>query len=122
MTHLPPIHSQPPRSVPGRPFERGNPGRPIGSRNLLSKDFLKALHDDFRMHGAAAIVGAREESPLGYCKIIAALLPTRQDVQVSTSTMTDDELLAIASKALQTIEHEPEDWPALAESVASSRR
>ena len=44
-----------------RPGESGNPaGRPRGSRNKLAEDFVAALYDDFRDHGAAAIAVCRD--------------------------------------------------------------
>lgn len=77
---------------PGNP---GGPGRPKGSRNALSESFLSALHRDFQEHGAAAIEAARIESPLGYCKMVASLLPQKVEVAHGTAQMSDTELLAI---------------------------
>jgi len=79
-----------------KPGGAGGPGRPKGSRNKLAESFLDALHRDFLEHGVEAIAAARAESPLGYVKMVASLLP--QKVQVETSDLSrvsDDELLAI---------------------------
>jgi hypothetical protein len=62
----------------GKPFQPGHPGGPgrkRGSRNQLAEAFLDALHKDFLDHGEAAIEAARVESPLGYVRMIAGLLP-----------------------------------------------
>ena len=67
----------------GRPFQPrnpGGPGRPKGSRNKLAEAFLEALHADFQAHGAAAIEAARTESPLGYVRVVASLLPQKLEV------------------------------------------
>jgi len=82
------------RPPPGRPFKPGNPGRPKGSRNVLSESFIAALHRDFQAHGAEAIAAARAESPLAYLKIIVALLPAKLDVAKATG-MSDAQLIAI---------------------------
>ena len=118
--HAPPIDPSLPAILPPKPkyipvppkehqFKKGAPGRPKGSRNAISGDFLAALHADFKKHGADAIAGARAESPLGYCKIIAALLPNRHEVKVDATSVSDAELLAIASEAIRTIEHDEAD-------------
>jgi len=77
---------------PGGP---GGPGRPKGSRNKLAQSFLDALTRDFEKHGAAAIVGAREESPLGYLKVVASVIPQKVEVERVAAAVSDDELLAI---------------------------
>lgn len=83
----------------GKPFQPGNPGgpgRPKGSRNKLSEAFLDALHADFGEHGADAIAQARMESPIGYVRMVAALLPHKHEVRQDddVSSMTDAELNA----------------------------
>ncbi len=88
-----------PHPKPGRLFQPGNPGRPKGSRNQLSESFLSALHRDFQTYGAEAIVGARVENPLGYCRMIASLLPQKHQVERSGDNATDDELLEIIRAA-----------------------
>ena len=59
-----------------RPGQSGNlAGRPKGSRNRLSEDFIAALYDDFQNHGSAAIAACRAEKPEVYLRVIASLLP-----------------------------------------------
>lgn len=56
--------------------ESGNPkGRPKGSRDALTSDFIAELAKDFESHGPAAIVKAREIDVLGYLKLVAGLVP-----------------------------------------------
>ena len=78
----------------GKPFAKGNPGRPKGSRNKLGEAFIAALHDDFLAHGPETIVTVREEKPDQYLKVIASLLPKEMNLNVNDtfSEMTDDEL------------------------------
>lgn len=77
---------------PGNP---GGPGRPKGSRNKLAESFLDALHKDFLEHGVKAIAAARAESPLGYVRIVAGLLPQKLELDRSSANVSDDDLLAI---------------------------
>ena len=64
-------------------FKRGKPGRPKGSRNKLSEDFLKALADDFEKHGVDTIVAARESDPVAYVRMIAGLLPKEINAEIT---------------------------------------
>lgn len=64
-----------------KPGQSGNPaGRPKGSRNRLSEDFLKALQEDFEKHGAHAICAMRLTEPVHYIKTIASLVPSQFQV------------------------------------------
>ncbi len=66
----------------------GNPlGRPRGSRNKLSEDFIRALADDFERHGAQAIADVRERKPEHYLKAICAIMPKglELDIEVGPS-------------------------------------
>lgn len=74
-------------------FQPGNSGRPKGSRNKLGEAFLEALHADFQKHGKQAIADARKESPLGYVRVCASILPKQLNVKVDPlDEMTDDQL------------------------------
>lgn len=84
---------------PSTLFKPGNSGRPKGSRNQLSESFLSALHKDFQENGVAAIEGARHESPLGYCRMIASLLPQKHQIEKGGDNATDDELLEVIRAA-----------------------
>jgi hypothetical protein len=96
----------------GRPFEpgeSGNPaGRPKGSRNKLSEEFLRALADDFETNGAAVIEQVRTERPHDYLKVCASVLPKRLESEDVTEyknprQMSDAELEAILWKSYRGI-------------------
>jgi Family of unknown function (DUF5681) len=78
-----------------KPGTSGNPaGRPRGSRNKLSDDFVAALYNDFQDHGSAAIAACRAEKPDVYVRVIASLLP--KDVNLTTRNLddlSDDQLM-----------------------------
>jgi hypothetical protein len=77
------------------PGQSGNPaGRPKGSRNRLSEDFVAALYSDFQEHGSAAIAACRTEKPDVYVRVIANLLPKDMTIKVQQlDDLTDDQLM-----------------------------
>jgi hypothetical protein len=87
----------------GVPFQKGNGGRPKGSRNALGEAFLEAMHDDFVAYGVAAIVEVRETKPDQYLKVIASILPKDLNVNINNmDTLSDDELRA-RIRSLETV-------------------
>jgi hypothetical protein len=77
---------------PGNPpvehrFQRGNPGRPKGSRNKLSEAFVLALHDDFAAHGQQVIEMVRKEKPDAYLRVVASLVP--RDLNLSFDPLAE---------------------------------
>ncbi len=51
----------------------GGPGRPLGSRNRLSEDFLGDLQDDWRQHGKEILATMREKFPEIYFQSLLRL-------------------------------------------------
>ena len=82
-----------PRWQPGVSPNPG--GKPTGIRNGLTTRFLKALSDDFDAHGKPAIVAARKKDPVGYMKVIAALLPKQVEAIEPMGELGDHELMAM---------------------------
>ncbi len=64
-------------------FKKGHPGRPKGTRNKITKAFLKALAADFKEHGKSVIERVRKESPEVYIRLAAQLVPKDIDVRHS---------------------------------------
>jgi|GEM_PF-3114594 len=52
-------------------------GRPKGTRNKLSENFIAALYADFEEHGIKAIQDMRVEKPGDYVKVVASLIPAQ---------------------------------------------
>ena len=72
---------------PWKPGESGNPaGRPKGSRNKLSEEFVAEVYADWCEHGAAAIKTVRETRPDVYVKVVASLLPRQVQAEVTGPT------------------------------------
>ena len=77
------------------PGTSGNPGgRATGTRLRLNAAFLKALAEDFQVHGVDAIEKAREVDPMGYVKVMATLLPKQVEQTQPLDDLTDAELTA----------------------------
>jgi hypothetical protein len=81
-------------------FQPGHTGRPKGSRNRLTGDFLKALAEDFAEHGIEAIRIVRIEEPAKYLTVVAGLMPKQVELEAHTtfSDMSDDEIDAALAK------------------------
>jgi hypothetical protein len=78
-----------------QPGQSGNPGgKPVGARNSLTGDFLRRLSLDFDKHGDKVISRARNKDPLGYVKVIAALLPKQMERVAPLEELSDAELSA----------------------------
>ena len=70
---------------PWKPGQSGNPaGRPKGSRNKLSEEFVAEVYADWCEHGAAAIQTMRETRPDVY--VVASLLPRQVQAEVTGPT------------------------------------
>jgi Family of unknown function (DUF5681) len=87
--------------IPWKPGQSGNPkGRPQGSSNELSEDFLADLHDAWKAYGRSALMAAAWTEPVSFVRVVASLMP--KELEATTITvvhaerMSDDELAAIA--------------------------
>ncbi len=61
-------------------FKAGNPGRPKGSRNKLTKKYLDKLWADFKEHGESVWERVRRDNPVAYLKLISQIVPRDWDV------------------------------------------
>src|SRR5262249_51837044 len=90
---------------PWKPGESGNPaGRPKGSRNKLSEEFVAEVYADWCEHGASAIKTVRETRPEVYMKVVASLLP--RQVQAEVTGPTHEERVAELAERLAKLDAE----------------
>lgn len=86
-------YKKPPVASQFKPGQSPNPGgKPIGARNRLQGEFMRALSEDFAAHGKAAIAQCRIEKPDVYIKVIASLIPKELAISRPLADLTDDEL------------------------------
>ncbi len=70
-----------------------SPGRPKGSRNKLTEDFLSDVLDAWQTSGKAAITSMIEEKPGDFVKMVAGLVPKEATLNInSTDDLSDAEL------------------------------
>jgi hypothetical protein len=85
-----------------KPGEVRNPaGRPKGARNKLGEAFVKALHEDFEIHGVEAVEKVRDEKPDQYLKVIASLMPKEIDVGENFASALKESRDAAVAAALR---------------------
>ena len=68
-----------------QPGQSGNPaGRPKGSKNKLSEDFLAELYVVFQESGGEAIRRMCAEHPSDFVRVLAGLIPKELLLEVTT--------------------------------------
>ena len=81
-----------------KPFVKGksgNPGgKPVGARNRIQGDFIRAAADDFEQHGRNAIQRCRLEKPDVYLRVIVSMMPRNLQESQLLGGLTDAELEA----------------------------
>jgi hypothetical protein len=87
-----------------KPGQSGNPkGRPQGSRNKLSEDFLEDLHETWKAFGLSALMAAAWTDPVGYVRVVASLIPRELEATITTVTerMSDAQLATIIARGIE---------------------
>ena len=62
---------------------QGGPGRPKGSKNKISEDFLKSFSKVWQEHGDEALQQMVKERPADFVKVAASLIPRDFHIQQS---------------------------------------
>ncbi len=76
--------------VPFRPGQSGNPrGRPKGSRNRISEDFLQDAYEAWSTHGKTALDKMATEEPGKFVTMIGGLVPKEFDIKQKSANPED---------------------------------
>ena len=92
-----------------KPGQSGNPaGRPVGSRNKLTENFVTALSKDFAAHGVEAIQTARQDDPVAYLRLVASLVPKELHLSKDNplDQYSDEEIAALLAAASHLVDAE----------------
>ena len=96
-----------------KPGQSGNPkGRPQGSRNKLSEQFVADLHAAWQLFGRPALMTTALTEPSVFVRVVASLMPKELEATktvVHADRMSDDELAAIACQGGEDLMAEEED-------------
>ena len=70
-------------------FKKGNSGggRPLGSKNKISEDFLQCFQKVWEEHGEEALQVMVKERPAEFVKVAASLIPKDFHIQQSAAEM-----------------------------------
>lgn len=88
-----------------KPGQSGNPkGRPRGARSKLAEDFIRDVADAWEECGPQAIEMAMAESPMGFVRMVASIIPQEVDHRIrDLEDMSDEEIDARIQRGLGVI-------------------
>jgi hypothetical protein len=69
-----------------KPGTTGGKGRPAGSKNVLTTQFLSDLADCWSRNGVAALDACAKNDPTGFIRVVSGLLPKEALLAVSVDT------------------------------------
>ena len=89
--------------IPWKPGQSGNPkGRPQGSRNKLSEQFVADLHAAWQLFGRPALMTTALTEPSVFVRVVASLMPKELEATATvTERMSDAQLEAIIARGIE---------------------
>jgi hypothetical protein len=85
---------------------KAGPGRPVGSRNKLTENFVADLRDCWEVHGRDALERVARDEPATLLKVVASLMP--KDISLSVTAAVDAGTFAEQFRAaVQLLGNEP---------------
>jgi hypothetical protein len=77
-----------------------SPGRPVGSRNRLTEDFLRDLSEAWKKHGPEALAQCAQNSPDVFVRVVSSLMPKQAEINVDVDIHA--EVVALLDTLRQT--------------------
>lgn len=77
-----------------KPGNQRGPGRPKGSKNKISEDFLQSFHKIWLERGEAALLRMVDERPAEFIKVAASLIP--KDYHVVQQSVVEKPGISVA--------------------------
>ena len=90
---------KPQKSTGFKGIQGPGPGRPVGSKNKISREILQNYYDDHHKHGKKVLARVRKNQPLGYLKLGHDMVEKKVQLDVSESVL----------EFLDRLADEPED-------------
>jgi len=91
----------------GKPFQKGEGGRPKGARNKIWTAFLNDALDEWKVSGRDCLKIMAKEEPSKFVQVIAGLAPKEIEItQMPIMEIPDDELIQIRDHLRRRIEQE----------------
>jgi hypothetical protein len=91
--------------IPWKPGQSGNPkGRPKGSRNKFSEDFLRDFHEAWLTLGRAALETMAMLYPVEFVRLAASLMPREPEATIAPvvmERMSDAQLDAMIARCIE---------------------
>lgn len=86
----------PPKGTkPTRPFPKGNPGRPVGSKNKVPQSVRDSFLTAFQQRGGATALidfaAKSDENERAFYQLASKLIPSEIVASVNVAILTDDE-------------------------------
>ena len=85
------------------PFQKGNSGRPKGSRNALGEVFYRRLKEQFEKHGVNALEKLAQDDPKGFLDICVRSLPKDVNVVIEDRRIEDMSLAELTAEARRVL-------------------
>jgi len=98
------------RRAPGRPFKKGNPGRPKGSKNKVTRAMAEdMLHAYQNLGGVDYLVHLGEKKPALFVAMLKRLVPNEAKAEVRAAVDLTEAMREMSDAELKRLAHATDD-------------